>query len=234
MRDQHGRNSHGQREGAVQRGARSVGEEHRLNTKLDCRAQGRQAQADPTAHDGRNRGAPALVVQTAVERTEHDSSGKRQHKGHVKAVGAKGQNAAVAKQQRLQRQRDRDSDSRGLGAQQQRDECAADGVACGAAGQRNVKHHEQKGERSANTQKGHMLAIERGAHFLDAVNPYGHHRHRHNGIGLRGQIIIGNMHEPSQSERCVLRFQQSVTPTLHTNKKAHRPQRSTPLQYVRY
>ena len=79
-----------------------------------------------------------------------------------------------------------------------------------------------------------MLAIERGAHLFDAVNPYGHHRHRHNGIGLRGQIIIGNMHEPSQSERCVLRFQQSVTPTLHTNKKAHRPQRSTPLQYVRY
>ena len=97
MRDQHGRNSHGQREGAVQRSARSIREEHRLNTKLDCRAQGRQAQADPTAHDGRNRGAPALVVQTAVERTKHDSSDKRQHKGHVKAVGAKRQNAAVAK-----------------------------------------------------------------------------------------------------------------------------------------
>ena len=116
MRDQHGRNSHGQREGAVQRRARSVGKEHRLNTKLDCRAQGRQAQADPAAYDGRNRGAPALAMQTAVERTKHDSSGKRQHEGHVKAVGAKGQDAAVAKQQRLQRQRDRDSDSRGLGA----------------------------------------------------------------------------------------------------------------------
>ena len=133
-------------------------------------------------------------MQTAVERTEHDSSDKRQHKGHVKAVGAKRQNAAVAKQQRLQRQRDRDSDSRGLGTQQQRDECAADGVACGAAGQRNVKHHEQKGEGSANTQKGHMLAIERGAHFFDAVNPYGHHRHRHNGIGLRGQVVVWNVH----------------------------------------
>ena len=79
-----------------------------------------------------------------------------------------------------------------------------------------------------------MLAIERGAHLLDAVDPNGHHRHRHDGIGLRGQIIIWNMHELSQSERCVLRFQQSVTPTLHTNKKAHRRQRSTPLQYVRY
>ena len=55
-------------------------------------------------------------MQTAVERTKHDSGGKRQHEGHVKAVGAKGQDAAVAKQQRLQRQRDRDSDSRGLGA----------------------------------------------------------------------------------------------------------------------
>ena len=206
MRDQHGRNSHGQREGAVQRSARGVGEEHRLNTKLDCRAQGRQAQADPAAHDGRNRGAPALVVQTAVERTEHDSSGKRQHKGHVKAVGAKGQNAAVAKQQRLQRECNRDCNGSSLGAQQQRDERATNSVTSGAAGQRHVEHHEQKGERSANTQKGHMLAIERGAHFLDAVNPYGHHRHRHNGIGLRGQIIIGNMHEPSQSERCVLRF----------------------------
>ena len=194
MRDQHGRNSHGQREGAVQRRARSVGKEHRLNTKLDCRAQGRQAQADPAAYDGRNRGAPALVVQTAVERTEHDSSGKRQHEGHVKAVGAKGQDAAVAKQQRLQRQRDRDSDSRGLGAQQQRDERAADGVACGAARQRHVEHHEQKGERSANAQKGHVLAIERGAHLLDAMDPNGHHCHRHDGIRLRGQIIIWNVH----------------------------------------
>ena len=125
-------------------------------------------------------------MQTAVERTEHDSSDKRQHKGHVKAVGAKGQNAAVAKQQRLQRECNRDGNGSSLGAQQQRDERAANSVACGAAGQRNVKHHEQKGERSANTQKGHMLAIERGAHFLDAVNPYGHHRHRHDGIGLRG------------------------------------------------
>ena len=116
MRDQHGRNSHGQREGAVQRRARSVGKEHRLNTKLDCRAQGRQAQADPTAHDGRSRGAPALVVQTAVERTEHDSSGKRQHESHVKAVGAKGQNAAVAKQQRLQRECNRDCNGSSLGA----------------------------------------------------------------------------------------------------------------------
>ena len=234
MRDQHGRNSHGQREGAVQRSTRSVGEEHRLNTKLDCRAQGRQAQADPTAHDGRNRGAPALVVQTAVERTEHDSSGKRQHKGHVKAVGAKGQNAAVAKQQRLQRQRDRNRDGSGLGTQQQCDERTTNGVTSGATGQRHVEHHEQEGECGANAQERHVLAIERGAYLFDAMDPYGHHRHRHNGIGLRGQIIIGNMHEPSQSERCVLRFQQSVTPTLHTNKKAHRPQRSTPLQYVRY
>ena len=116
MRDQHGRNGNGQREGAVQRSTRGVGEEHRLNTKLDCRAQGRQAQADPAAYDGRNRDAPALVVQTAVERTEHDSSGKRQHEGHVKAVGAKGQDAAVAKQQRLQRQRDRDGNGSSLGA----------------------------------------------------------------------------------------------------------------------
>ena len=125
---------------------------------------------------------------------EHDSSGKRQHEGHVKAVGAKGQNAAVAKQQRLQRQRDRDSDGSGLGAQQQRDECAADGVACGAAGQRHVEHHEQEGERGADAQESHVLAIERGAHLLDAVDPNGHHCHRHDGIGLRGQIIIWNVH----------------------------------------
>ena len=39
-----------------------------------------------------------------------------------------------------------------------------------------------------------MLAIERGAHLLDAVDPNGHHRHRHDGIGLRGQIIIWNVH----------------------------------------
>ena len=192
MRDQHGRNGNRQREGAVQRGTRGVGKEHRLNTKLDCRAQGRQAQTDPAAYDCRNRGAPALVVQTAVERTEHDSSGKRQHKGHVKAVGSKGQNAAVAKQQRLQRQRNRDSDSRGLGTQQQRDERATDGVTRGTAGQRHV--HEQEGERGADAQESHVLAIERGAHFLDAVNPNGHHRHRHDGIGLRGQIIIWNVH----------------------------------------
>lgn len=112
-------------------------------------------------------------MQTAVERTEHDSSDKRQHKGHVKAVGAKRQNAAVAKQQRLQRQRDRDSDSRGLGAQQQRDERAANGVTSGAAGQRHVEHHEQKGERGADAQERHVLAIERGAYLLNTVNPNG-------------------------------------------------------------
>ena len=39
-----------------------------------------------------------------------------------------------------------------------------------------------------------MLAIERGAHLLDAVNPNGHHRHRQHGIRLRGQIIIWNVH----------------------------------------
>ena len=133
-------------------------------------------------------------MQTAVERTEHDSSGKRQHKGHVKAVGAKGQDAAVAKQQRLQRQRDRDSNSRGLGAQQQRDECTTDGVACGAAGQRNVKHHEQEGKCGADAQESHVLAIERGAHFLDAMGPHGNHRHCQHGIGLRRQIIIWNVH----------------------------------------
>ena len=72
-------------------------------------------------------------MQTAVERTEHDSSDKRQHKGHVKAVGAKRQNAAVAKQQRLQCQRDRNRNGSSLGAQQQRDECTADGVTRGAA-----------------------------------------------------------------------------------------------------
>ena len=194
MRNQHGRNSHGQREGAVQRRARSVGKEHRLNTKLDCRAQGRQAQADPTAHDGRNRGAPALVVQTAVERTKHDSSDKRQHKGHVKAVGAKGQNAAVAKQQRLQRKCNRNCNGSSLGAQQQRDERAANSVTSGAAGQRHVEHHEQKGECGTNAQERHVLAIERGAHLLDAVDPNRHHRHRHDGIGLRGQIVIWNVH----------------------------------------
>ena len=194
MRDHHGRNGNREREGAVQRSARSVGKEHRLNTKLDRRAQGRQAQADPTAYDGRNRGAPALVVQTAVERTEHDSGGKRQHEGHVKAVGAKGQDAAVAKQQRLQRQRDRNRDGRSLRAQQQRDERAADGVTRGTAGQRHVEHHEQKGERGADTQERHVLAVERGAHLFDAVNPNGHHRHCHDDIGLRGQIIIWNVH----------------------------------------
>ena len=133
-------------------------------------------------------------MQTAVERTEHDGRGKRQHEGHVKAVGAKGQDAAVAKQQRLQRQRDRDSNGRGLRAQQQRDERAADGVTRGAAGQRHVEHHEQKGERGADAQKSHVLAIERGAHLLDTVNPNWHHRHCHDGIGLRGQIIIWNVH----------------------------------------
>ena len=116
MRNHHGRNGNGQREGAVQRRARSVSKEHGLNTKLDRRAQGRQAQADPAAYDGRNRGAPALVVQTAVERTEYDSSGKRQHESHVKAVGAKGQDAAVAKQQRLQCECDRDCNGSSLGA----------------------------------------------------------------------------------------------------------------------
>ena len=39
-----------------------------------------------------------------------------------------------------------------------------------------------------------MLAIERGAHLFDAVNPYGHHRHRHDGIGLRGQVVVWNVH----------------------------------------
>ena len=194
MRDHHGRNGNGQREGAVQRSARSIREKHRLNTKLDCCAQGRQAQADPAAYDGRNRGAPALVVQTAVKRAEHDGCGKRQHEGHVKAVSAKGQDAAVAKQQRLQRQRDRNRDSRGLGAQQQRDECATNGVASGAAGQRHVEHHKQEGKCGADAQESHVLAIERGAHLLDTVNPDGHHCHRHDGIGLRGQIIIWNVH----------------------------------------
>ena len=194
MRNHHSRNGNGQREGAVQRSARSIREKHRLNTKLDCCAQGRQAQADPAAYDGRNRGAPALVVQAAVECTEHDSSGKRQHEGHVKAVGAKGQNAAVAKQQRLQRQRDRDGNGSSLGAQQQRDERATNGVTSGTAGQRHVEHHEQEGECGADAQERHVLAIERGAHLLDAVNPNGHHRHCHDGIGLRGQIIIWNVH----------------------------------------
>ena len=194
MRDHHGRNSNRQREGAVQRRARSVGKEHRLNAKLDGSAQGSHAQADPAAHDGRNRSAPALVVQAAVERTEHDGCHKRQHKCHVKAVGAKGQDAAVAKQQRLQPQRDRDSDSRGLGAKQQRDERAANGVTSGTAGQRHVEHHEQKGECGADAQERHMLAIERGAYLFDAMDPNGHHRHRHDGIGLRGQIVIWNVH----------------------------------------
>ena len=133
-------------------------------------------------------------MQTTVERAEHDDGGKRQHKGHVKAVGTKGQDAAVAKQQRLQRQRDRNRDGGGLRTQQQRDERTADGVTRGAAGQRHVEHHEQKGERGADAQKSHVLAIERGAHLLDAVDPNGHHRHRHDDIGLRGQIIIWNVH----------------------------------------
>ena len=133
-------------------------------------------------------------MQAAVERTEHDSSDKRQHKGHVKAVGAKRQNAAVAKQQRLQRQRDRNRDGRGLRAQQQRNERAANGVTSGTAGQRHVEHHEQEGKCGADAQESHVLAIERGAHLLDAVDPNGHHCHRHDGIGLRGQIIIWNVH----------------------------------------
>lgn len=135
-----------------------------------------------------------LSCKTAVKRAEHDGCGKRQHEGHVKAVSAKGQDAAVAKQQRLQRQRDRNRDSRGLGAQQQRDECATNGVASGAAGQRHVEHHKQEGKCGADAQESHVLAIERGAHLLDTVSPDGHHRHRHDGIGLRGQIIIWNVH----------------------------------------
>ena len=169
-------------------------EAHRLNAELDGSAQGSHAQADPAAHDGRNRSAPALVVQAAVERTEHDGCHKRQHKCHVKAVGSKGQDAAVAKQQRLQCQCDRNRNGRGLGAQQQRDECAADGVTRGAAGQRHVKHHEQEGERSADAQESHVLAIERGAYLFDAMDPNGHHRHRHDGIGLRGQVVVWNVH----------------------------------------
>ena len=194
MRDHHGRNGNRQREGAVQRSTRGVGEEHRLNAKLDGSAKGSHAQANPAAHDGRNRGAPALVVQAAVERAEYHGGNKRQHKSHVKTVGPKGQDAAIAKQQRLQRQRNRDRDSRGLGAQQQCDERATNGVTSGTAGQRHVEHHEQEGECGADAQERHMLAIERGAHLLDAVDPNGHHCHRHDGIGLRGQIIIWNVH----------------------------------------
>ena len=39
-----------------------------------------------------------------------------------------------------------------------------------------------------------MLAIERGTHLFDAVDPNGHHCHCHDGIRLRGQIIIWNVH----------------------------------------
>lgn len=39
-----------------------------------------------------------------------------------------------------------------------------------------------------------MLAIERGAHLFDAVDPNRHHRHRHDGIGLRRQVVVWNVH----------------------------------------
>ena len=100
MTERHGRDGNGQAVRAVERVPGGVMEEIRLDAELDGRAQGSRVDADigtDTGGDVLARRSLDRLVHGMVDRVADEGQDER----HVETVGTEGEDASIAKEQRL-------------------------------------------------------------------------------------------------------------------------------------
>ena len=127
-----------------------------LDAELATGAESRHRQAGPAA-DGRAPHPPAgLDGGLARDGLIDEVADIGQHDGHIEAVGAESQDAAIAKEERLDDQGHRDTHGGDLRPQDHGDQSAAHGVGGGPARHWHIEHHDDEGERGQERDKGHV------------------------------------------------------------------------------
>ena len=146
MADHHGGNGDAQRVGSVKRRAARVLEEERLNPKFHRRAKRRgidgRIAGQGGGHHPSRRGKRRASRRQAVNRIRH----QRAHNRHVEAVGAQRGDASVPKEDGLNREGNGMAQNGCPRPQDDRRDRHAHRVPRGAAGQRQVEHHDHKRE----------------------------------------------------------------------------------------
>ena len=94
-------------------------------------------------------------------------SRKGQDEGHVEAVGAEGQDAAVAEEEGLDEQGHADGQTGCVRPEEDGDERTAHGVSRRTAGQRDVEHHGQEGKGRSNAEEGQLFTGHRFPYLAD-------------------------------------------------------------------
>ena len=198
--DEHGRNRNRKGVRAVQGRAGGIGEKNGLDAELQRGAQSGAVDADVCADACGDELALQVGGAAADERVDAVAH-ERHDDGHVEAVGAQGQNAAVAEEHGLDDERDGYRDRGGPGAEQHGDQRRADGMARRSARNGNIEHHGEEAERRRDAEQGHLFARHRLAHLLDGESPNGDHYGAENAAGGRTQVVLWNMHGASLSGR---------------------------------
>ena len=102
-------------------------------------------------------------LQAVVE----EVSRKGQDEGHVEAVGAEGQDAAVAEEEGLDEQGHADGQTGCVRPEEDGDEGTAHGVSRRTAGQGDVEHHGQEGKGCSNAQERQLFTGHRFPYLAD-------------------------------------------------------------------
>ncbi len=222
--EQHGGDGHSQGIGAVQGQPGGIMRQGGLETELHRGAEGREVERRVGGRPQAEHLRPASGGPSPHE-PEQEMPREGNHEGHVESVRPEGQQPPVPEEQCLDEQRDAHGDAGRPGSQQRGDERAPHRVARGAARQRDVEHHDQEGEGRPDAQQRQPRPGDLRPGPPRRDRPDRHHRSAQHGAGGWAQVVVRNVHAPSQdwSPRGGRPFQRRVPSRVSDLRGAKHP-----------